>query len=191
MYVEFLTKNYQYLALAAFLLVEWALPRTKKVEANSLLELVANVLCRVPLVSRVAVAMATPKPGFLGVDDIETRQVLTREKGRAAFELLLAMAVAVMLALALAGCLAGIPCKTLHTDIVVLNSTTFAAGSLAGTGGAVVMAGAGIPKEAAGGVGAGAAALGLVTGYVDNLYEKEYASRCAAPQPSPMPMAVQ
>lgn len=53
--------HWEYGAAALYVAIEWLLPRSKNVEANSVLELVANALCRVPLVSLVAVKLATPK----------------------------------------------------------------------------------------------------------------------------------
>jgi hypothetical protein len=49
--------HWELVALAAFLLVEWLLPRTERVEARSSLELLGNLLRCVPLVGR----LATPK----------------------------------------------------------------------------------------------------------------------------------
>ncbi len=46
--------HWELVAFAAFVLVEWILPRTTMVEARSSLELVANLLRRVPLVGRLA-----------------------------------------------------------------------------------------------------------------------------------------
>jgi hypothetical protein len=54
-------------ALAAWALLEWALPRIKFLKANSTVELVANLLkamlvTRVPLVGKVVAVLATPAP---------------------------------------------------------------------------------------------------------------------------------
>lgn len=98
--IEFLKANWQWFALAAYLFIEWKLPRTEKVEARSTLELLANILCRVPLVSRLAAAAATPREPK-GVEP--PPPIRSGEGGFLVVELLLAISLAALV-IAACGC---------------------------------------------------------------------------------------
>ena len=52
--------HWQVLCVGAYVAIEYYLPRTKAVRGNSALEVLANLLVRIPLVGMVAVRIGTP-----------------------------------------------------------------------------------------------------------------------------------
>ncbi len=68
----------QVLAVLAYAFVEWVLPRTKALAANSAVELVANMvkpmLGKVPLVGKIVAALATPEVKSIVQPDARTKQ---------------------------------------------------------------------------------------------------------------------